>query len=404
MIFNFCACRSVRSVVHCIRKRRVYSAIAAAVFVPLAAQALNTPRKRQGRMGLISRNERIVMATALVATVLSGILHFSQVGGVVLAFVVAGVGLAMLAAVVGAATDQLGERLSPGATGVLQSAIGNLPELFVGIFALRAGLVTVVQSALIGSILANSLLVLGLAFLVGGLRHGTQHFASEAPRMIATLTLLAVAALVVPTLAHQLHTPADAHEDALSVACAVVLLLVFIASIPVSLKGGPSTVPSHKAPDAQGWPLWLSSAILVVAGLGAAFVSDWFVAAMEPAIRILHISEAFTGLVVVAIAGNAVENVVGIQLAAGNKSDYAVSVILNSSLQVALALTPALVLLSFVVSDTHMQLVLPPLLVVALTLSTILVTFVVYDGESIWLEGIALIGLYCMIAASFWWG
>jgi Ca2+:H+ antiporter len=107
---------------------------------------------------------------------------------------------------------------------------------------------------------------------------------------------------------------------------------------------------------------------------------------------------------VVAIAGNAVENVVGIQLAADNKPDYAVSVILNSSLQVALALTPALVLLSFVVSDTHMQLVLPPLLVVALTLSTILVTFVVYDGESIWLEGIALIGLYCMIAASFWWG
>src|SRR4051794_31412002 len=194
-------------------------------------------------MSMISRNERIIMAIALVATVLSGILHYSQVGGVVLAFVVAGVGLAMLAAVVGEATDQLGERLSPGTTGVLQSAIGNLPELFVGIFALRAGLVTVVQSALIGSILANSLLVLGLAFLVGGLRHGTQRFASEAPRMIATLTLLAVAALAVPTLAHQLHTPADAHEDALSVACAVVLLLVFIASIPVSLKGGPSAVP-----------------------------------------------------------------------------------------------------------------------------------------------------------------
>lgn len=355
-------------------------------------------------MGQISRNERIIMATALVATVLAGILHYSQVGGVVLAFVVAGVGLAMLAAVVGEATDQLGERLSPGATGVLQSAIGNLPELFVGIFALRAGLVTVVQAALIGSILANSLLVLGLAFLVGGLRHGTQRFASETPRMIATLTLLAVAALVLPTLAHQLHTPADAHEDALSVACAVVLLLVFIASIPVSLKGGPSTVPSHKAAETHGWPLWLASTVLVVAGLGAAFVSDWFVAAMEPAIRILHISEAFTGLVVVAIAGNAVENVVGIQLAARNKPDYAVSVILNSSLQVALALTPALVLLSFVVSDTHLQLVLPPLLVVALTLSTILVTFIVYDGESIWLEGIALIGLYFLIAASFWWG
>jgi Ca2+:H+ antiporter len=355
-------------------------------------------------MSVIARSERIIMAAAVVATVLAAILHFGQVGGAVLTFGVAAAGLATLAAVVGAATDQLGERLGPGATGVLQSAIGNLPELFVGIFALRAGLVAVVQAALIGSILANSLLVLGMAFLVGGLKHGTQRFESGTPRMIATLTLLAVSAMVVPTLAHGLHTPADAHEDALSVACAVVLLIVFIASIPVSLMGGPSAVPSHKEGAAQSWPLPLSAVVLVVAGVGAAFVSDWFVTALEPAIKILHISEAFTGLVVVAIAGNAVENVVGIQLAAANKPDYAVSVILNSSLQVALALTPALVLLSFVVSDTHLQLVLPPLLVVALGLASALGVVIVYDGESIWLEGVALIGLYCMIAASFWWG
>src|SRR5690349_3526950 len=221
-------------------------------------------------MSMIAPNQRVILTTALVATALSAVLRYTQIGGVVLAFLVSGVGLAMLAAVVGEATDQLGERLSPGATGVLQSAIGNLPELFVGIFALRAGLVTVVQSALIGSILANSLLVLGLAVLIGGLRNGTQQFASEAPRMIATLTLLAVAALVVPTLAHQLHTPADAHEDALSAACAVVLLVVFIASIPVSLKGGPSTILSHKAADARGWPLWLAGIVLATAGVGAA--------------------------------------------------------------------------------------------------------------------------------------
>ena len=355
-------------------------------------------------MSMIARNERMILAAAVVATVLSGILHYSQAGGVVLTFAVAAIGLATLAAVVGEATDQLGERLSPGATGVLQSAIGNLPELFVGIFALRAGLVAVVQAALIGSILANSLLVLGLAFLVGGLRHGTQRFASETPRMIATLTLLAVGAMAVPTLAHQLHTPADAHEDALSIACAVVLLIVFIASIPVSLKGGPSVAPSRKEGAADTWPMWLAAGVLALAGIGAAFVSDWFVAALEPAIKILNLSETFTGLVVVAIAGNAVENVVGIQLAAANKPDYAVSVILNSSLQIALALTPALVLLSFVVSDTHFQLVMPPLLIVALGLAAALGAVIVYDGESIWLEGVALIGLYGMIAASFWWG
>jgi Ca2+:H+ antiporter len=114
----------------------------------------------------------------------------------VLIFVLAAVALALLAALVGEATDQVGARLGPGATGVLQSGLGNLPELFVGIFALRAGLLTVVQAALVGSILGNSLFVLGLAFFIGGLRHGTQQFSAQTPRMIATLTLLAVAALV----------------------------------------------------------------------------------------------------------------------------------------------------------------------------------------------------------------
>src|SRR5438045_6506759 len=126
----------------------------------------------------------------------------------VLIFVIAGVALALLAALVGQATDQMGARLGSGATGVLQSALGNLPELFVGIFALRAGLIDVVQAALVGSILGNSLFVLGLAFFVGGLRHGTHRFASVAPRRVAVLTLLAVAALVVPTFVPQVHTTA----------------------------------------------------------------------------------------------------------------------------------------------------------------------------------------------------
>jgi Ca2+:H+ antiporter len=354
-------------------------------------------------MASLARNERITLIVSLLASVLAGILTYLHAGAV-LVFLVAAVALALLASVVGQATEHLGDRLGPGATGVLQSAIGNLSELFVGIFALRAGLVEVVQSALIGSILANSLLVLGLALLVGGARHGTQRFATETPRMIATLTLLAVAALAVPTLAHGLHTPADLHEDALSIACALVLLVVFVASIPASLKGGPSVVPSHSAGAAKPWSLGLAIGILVAAGAGAAFVSDWFVAALEPAITILHLSPSFTGLVIVAIAGNAVENVVGIRLAAANKADYAISVILNSSLQVALALTPALVLLSFVVGGSHLTLVLPPLLVAALGLAATLGTIIVYDGESIWLAGVALIGLYGMIAASFWWG
>lgn len=338
-------------------------------------------------------------------SVLSGILALANANAVLI-FIVSGGALALLAALVGQATDQIGSRLGAGATGVLQSALGNLPELFVGIFALRAGLVYVVQAALVGSILGNSLFVLGLAFFVGGLRYGTQRFASETPRMIATLTLLAVAALVVPTLVNGLHTPAAGHLEGLSVACAVILLAVFVASIPLSLQGGPTSISEgHKEPaSVHSWPMWLAIGLLIFAGVGSAFVSDWFVNALTPAITVLHISQAFTGLVIVALAGNAVENVVGVQFAARNKSDYAISVILNSSLQIALGLIPVLVLLSFVIGGTHLTLVLPPLLVASLGLAAILGTVITYDGESTWLEGLALIGLYGIIAISFWWG
>lgn len=357
-------------------------------------------------MSALTRNERLTIGVALTATLLSGLLTVAHAGAVLL-FALSGVALAALAALVGQATEQLGERLGPGATGVLQSAIGNLPELFVGIFALRAGLITVVQAALVGSILGNSLLVLGLAFLVGGLRHGTQRFATETPRMIAVLTLLAVGALAIPTLAKGLHAPAGTHIGGLSIACAIILLVVFVASIPSSLAGDPVAVSGAEETaqeKREDWPLALAALVLLLAGIGAAFVSDWFVAALSPAIATLHISEAFTGLVIVAIAGNAVENVVGIQLAARNKPDYALSVILNSSLQVALGLIPALVLLSYVIGGTHLTLVLPGLLVAALGLTAIVTAVVVYDGESTWLEGVALLGLYGIIAAAFWWG
>jgi len=349
------------------------------------------------------KSEWTIFVVALVASLATAVLTFASANAVVI-FLVGAIALATLASVVGQATEQLGNYMGPGATGVLQSAIGNLPELFVSFFALQAGLVTVVQFALIGSILANSLLVLGLAFVVGGIKNGTQKFMSESPRAIVMLMVLAVSALVFPTLAHSLHTPAEAHEEALSIASALILLTLFVANIPLSLQGGPLIDVEQHATHEKPWALSRVVTVLVVAGLAAALVSDWFVEALEPAIEALHISHAFAGLVVVAIAGNAVENVVGIQLAVKNKVDYAISVIMNSSLQVALGLTPILVLLSYFFTPVALTLVLPPLLVLALALAALLSALIVYDGESNWLEGLALMGLYAMIAVSFWWG
>ena len=355
-------------------------------------------------MSAVLKNEWTTFVVALAASMLTAVLTFARVSAVIV-FLISAIALAILAMVVGHATEQLGNYMGPGATGILQASIASMPELFVSFFALRAGLIAVVQSALVGSILANSLLVMGLAFLFGGWKNGTQRFESERPRAIVIMIVLAVSALVLPTIVDAIHTPAEAHEETLSIASALVLLVVFFASIPFSLKGGAvgEAVPAAEFEE-KPWSLRRAVSVLVVAGIITAFVSDWFVEALEPTIEAWHISQAFAGLVIVAIAGNAVENVVGIQLAIKNKMDYAISIVMNSSLQIALALTPILVLLSYFFTPVALTLVLPPLLVVALALTAILITLIVYDGESNWLEGLALTGLYVMIAISFWWG
>ena len=355
-------------------------------------------------MSALLKNEWTIFIAALTASILTAVLTFTHAGATVI-FLISVVALAVLAMVVGQATEQLGNYMGPGATGILQASIASMPELFVSFFALRAGLMTVVQSAIVGSILANSLLVMGLAFLFGGWKNGTQRFSSERPRAIVIMMVLAVSALVLPTIVDAIHTPAEAHEETLSIASALVLLAVFFASIPFSLKGGElgEHVPAAELEE-RPWSLTRAISVLVTAGIIIAFVSDWFVEALEPTIEAWHISHAFAGLVIVAIAGNAVENVVGIQLAVKNKMDYAISIVMNSSLQVALALTPILVLLSYFFTPFPLTLVLPPILVVALALTAILSALIVYDGESNRLEGRALVGLYIMIAISFWWG
>jgi Ca2+:H+ antiporter len=347
---------------------------------------------------------RIIALVAVGASMAALLLRAGGASGVAI-FTASAIGLAGLAALVGEGTEQLSHRLGPRATGVVQSALGNLPEFFIGIFALRAGLLDVVRAALVGSILANTLLVLGLAFLLGGLRHGPQKFGTDQTKVLSTLLVLAAAAIAIPTIATAPGGPAHGHETELSVIVALVLLVVFAGSLPFSIASGPGAAPADgDEPSEPKWPLALAVAILVAAGVGAAFVSDWFVESLKPAMSSLGMSESFAGLVVVAIAGNAVENVVGVQAMLKDKGDLAISVILNSSLQVALALVPVLVLVSLVMGGATLTLVVSPLLVAALALTAILCALVVIDGESTWLEGLALIGLYAILAASVWWG
>lgn len=335
------------------------------------------------------------VAAALIASAAAA--HFLHATAVV-AFLVAAAAIAMLARLVGAATEQLGSQVGPSAAAIVQSALGNLPELFIALFALHQGLIRVVQAALVGSVLANGVLVLGIAFTVGGILNGPQRFDSMRARTIATLGMLGASILSFPTLAHAFHTGAAPHGRTLSLVCAGVLLTLFVLTLPAFLR----STPDAELEPAR-WSRSLTIGVLLVAAVGAALASDWFVAALKPATEALHMSESFAGLVIVAIAGNAVENVVGVQLAARNRPDFAISVIVQSALQVALLLTPVLVFASLVFA-THLTLVFPTLLAIALLLSAGIGALVVYDGESTWEEGAMLIGLYVVIAASFWWG
>jgi Ca2+:H+ antiporter len=345
----------------------------------------------------VNRSDLREIGLAALFMLAAGLAHYLDVTPVA-TFVVAAAAIALLARLVGGATEQLGGRVGSSAAGVVQSALGNLPELFIAVFALRKGLIEVVQAALVGSIIANGVLVLGIAFVVGGWKNGTQTFDSSRARMICTLTAVSAAILSVPTLAHTFHTPAAAHGRALSLICAGVLIAVFFITLPLFLSGS----DGHEG-EPPRWSLLTTVVVLAGSGVGAALVSDWFVSALTPATHALHMSEAFAGLVIVAIAGNAVENVVGVQFAARNRPDFAISVIVNSALQVALLLTPILVFVSFVFA-TPLTLVFPTLLAITLLMAAGIVALIVYDGESTREEGAILIGLYVVIAASFWWG
>jgi Ca2+:H+ antiporter len=365
------------------------------------------------RMGL-RRSDWGLLGGAALASAAAGIAHFAGIGGDIAPFVVAAVALALLASLVSRSVEALGKWLGSGATGVVQSALGNLPELFVVLFALKKKLYDVATATIVGSILANVLLVLGLAFLCGGIKHGRQKFGGDAARTLSMLLTLSVAALLVPSLTSALGsqaTRAALHERNLSIVVSILLLCLFVLSLPSSIKRQKNAEASTEGEQAeenedgehQSWPLGLAVAMLAITGVGAAFVSDWFVAALEPAMSSLGISQAFAGLVIVAIAGNAVENVVGIQFAIKNKADYALSVILQSPLQVSLVVAPALVLLSPLVGASF-TLVLSPLLIAVLIMAVVITVLVVLDGESTWLEGATLIVLYGIIATAFWWG
>jgi Ca2+:H+ antiporter len=310
-------------------------------------------------------------------------------------FAIATLALAGLAWVVSFGTEQLGERFGPGVTGMLQSTLGNLPELFVVVFALEKGELVVAQTAIVGSILANALLVLGLVIVVGAWRSedGVMRFSKGLPRDTATLLLVTVFIIVLLGLSLGAHDPASHHVEVISTVGAVSLLVVYLTWIGPYLKG-------DAPPEARRAPRLSLSAVLTLlvgAGAAAAFVSDWFVAALAPAIETLNLSTAFAGLVIVAIAGNAVENTAGLVLAAKGQADLAISVVKNSVAQIAAFLFPVLVLVSLALPTT-LTFALAPVYIGALALTALALAQITGDGRAAAFEGWALVATYVVLA------
>jgi Ca2+:H+ antiporter len=344
----------------------------------------------------LSRLERTILAVTAAATAAAAALNYGGASGTV-TFAACTVALAGLAWIVAFATEAVGERFGPGVTGVLQSTLGNLPEFFIVLFALGSGESVVAQTSLIGSILANALLVLGLVLVVGARRaeDGIMRFGRRLPNDTATLMLLAVFIIVLVGLSLTSSDRASSHITAVSSVGAACIMAVYVAwVIPYTRSDVPC--PPRGSVEARAG---LASALglLAAGGVGAAFVSDWFINALGPALDTLNVSRAFAGIVIVAIAGNAVENVTGLVLARKGQSDLAISVVKNSVAQIAAFLFPALVLVSLLFT-AHLTFALAPVYIGSLLLTALALWQVTGDGEAYEYEGWALIAMYVIVA------
>jgi Ca2+:H+ antiporter len=309
---------------------------------------------------------------------------------------VATAALAGLAWIVSFATEQVGERFGPAVTGVLQSTLGNLPEFFIVVFALSAGELVVARTSIIGSILANALLVLGLVIIAGSAQSddGVMRFHARLPKDNATLMMLASFLIVILGISAATDDKASHHVTAISIVGALALLGTYGVWLVDYIRSDVKPDVIHAEPLIS---MAVALVLLGVAGVGAAFVSDWFIEALTPAMKQIGIPKAFAGLVIVAIAGNAVENTTGVVLALKGEADLAISVVKNSVAQITAFLFPALVLVSLLF-ETSLTFALAPVYIGALALTAISIWQITGDGEATTFEGVALIALYVILA------
>ena len=329
-------------------------------------------------------------------------------------FITSGLAIIPLAGLMGKATEHLAEHLGAGVGGLLNATFGNAAELIIGFIALKAGLIDVVKASLTGSIIGNILLVLGASILAGGLKHETQYFNRTAASLGVTLLALSVISLIIPAIFHLLVSgQSAAHERELSLEIAIVLFVCYILSLVFSLRthkhlyvgqsSGESgeSGESEEALGVETWSQKKSLLVLIGATVVVAMMSEFLVGAVEHTAHVFGMTDVFIGVILVAIVGNAAEHSTAVLMSMKNHMDLAINIAIGSSIQIALFVAPVLVFAGYLIGQP-MDLLFTTFEIVAIFASVWVLTLIVSDGESNWMEGAQLLAVYLIIGIAFY--
>jgi Ca2+:H+ antiporter len=355
--------------------------------------------------------KRVLLAATALATLAAIVARYTGLSPV-LVFALSCISILGLAGMLGEATEELGAYLGHRVGGILNATVGNVGEIIISIFALKAGLIDLVKASITGSIIGNLLLVCGASLIAGGMKHGIQRFDARAAGMNAVQLVLATIGLVIPAVfaflvgGEQIASNFVPIEN-VTLGVASLLLVIYGLSVFYDLtRPLDKTVRSGDEHGHTGHVVtpggWKPALVRLVVAAGAlAWVSEILVGAIEPVIATLGVSEFFLGLILIPIIGNLAEHVVAIQLAARNRMDFSMAVSLGSATQIALFAAPVLCFLSIPLGHP-LTLVFTPFEVVAVGVGALIAALIAIDGESNWLEGAQLVATYLIIAvASF---
>jgi len=356
-----------------------------------------------------------ILLLGLPLAILAEALHWGEIW----VFIFSAVGVVPMAGYIGEATEALAARTGPRVGGLLNATLGNAAELIITIVAIREGLLELVKASITGSILGNVLLVMGMSMLLGGMKHGTQRFDQRQAGNNAILLVLAIVALVIPSvLSHSIGPDTSVAVETLSLGVAGTMMVLYLLGILFSFKLQASlkqtgkkteheTAAMHPPAASSGdhvshpnWSVRTSLIVLGIATVGVAFLSELLVGAVEPVVDSLGVSEFFLGVILIPIVGNVAEHLVAVKVAIQNKMDLSVEIAIASSLQIALFVTPVLVFISLLLGNP-LQLIFNQFELLALIAGVLITALVSSDGESNWLEGAELLAVYLILGLAF---